>query len=57
MPCRFCGAEVYDESEWCHKCGKSLGGEDEPARAPPVWFIAAAVVVVGGLLLLAFRML
>ncbi len=31
IPCPFCGARVYDEAEWCHKCGKVLGGGDQPA--------------------------
>lgn len=56
VPCRFCGTEIYDEAEWCHKCGKSLGGDDEPARGVPVWFLVTSVAVVGVILLLALRL-
>ncbi len=44
-PCPHCGADVYDDAEWCHKCGKVLGGSDE-RKLPKPWVIATIVIVV-----------
>ncbi len=44
-PCPHCGADVYDDAEWCHKCGKVLGGSDQPAK-PKLWVMATIAIVV-----------
>jgi len=51
--CPGCGASVYDEATWCHKCGKVLeessGGE---SSSLPPWALGTAVVVIGTVLIL-----
>lgn len=52
-PCGHCGEEVYDESAWCPKCGKTRGGTDEPERGIPAWAAVTAVVLVAVLVMMA----
>jgi hypothetical protein len=42
--CRHCGAEVYDEAEWCHRCGGALGVEE---RKLPLWAWVTGVLLLG----------
>jgi ribosomal protein L37E len=46
--CRRCGTEVYDEAEWCHRCGEVLG---EDARRLPRWAWVAGIVALAAFLL------
>jgi hypothetical protein len=57
VACKGCGAEIYDESPWCHKCGESQGAEGESVRGVPVWAMVTLGVVAGGLLIVALRLL
>jgi predicted nucleic acid-binding Zn ribbon protein len=51
--CPHCGAEVYDEAEWCHKCGAVMEKEAH-ARRPTVY----VAIVVGVLIaIMAFTLL
>jgi len=38
IPCPACGAQVYDEASWCHKCGQVLG-DPADAKAPRAWVL------------------
>lgn len=52
VPCPDCGAEIYDEAEWCHKCGRVLG-EAKDTKGLPLWAVWTALGVVVGLVALA----
>lgn len=53
-PCPHCGAMVYDDAEWCHKCGQVLGdGVEKPVSKR--WVIVAVVLLVLVLTFVAFR--
>lgn len=43
--CRYCGAEIYDDSVRCPHCEKYLSEEDAPPRRHP-WWIALGVLAV-----------
>ncbi len=43
IPCPHCGESVYEQAEWCPKCGKYLSRDDSRAHAGLL--IAAGVVV------------
>lgn len=44
-PCPKCGADIYDESAWCHKCGHVLG-DGSDGKSTPAWvFITVAALV------------
>jgi hypothetical protein len=49
VPCRGCGADIYDEADWCHKCGRAQRADGDPdteaARGVPVWVMITAGVV------------
>ncbi|GMV24343.1 MAG: hypothetical protein AMXMBFR58_03740 [Phycisphaerae bacterium] len=44
-PCPSCGADVYDEVEWCHKCGHVFSQADHKV---PRWVLVTAVTLVAG---------
>ena len=46
VPCPKCGADVYDEATWCHKCGHVLGDGTDGKR-PAAWVFITVAVVVG----------
>ena len=31
IKCKYCGAEIFDNSKFCLKCGKGIGGETNPS--------------------------
>ena len=43
--CPKCKAEIYDDAEWCHKCGTVLGGSDAPSTIKP-WHILTVIALV-----------
>ncbi|MEN6450071.1 MAG: hypothetical protein ABFC96_06245 [Thermoguttaceae bacterium] len=51
VPCRYCGAEIYEDSVRCPRCGAYISEEDSPASPKPWWiiigvlFCLAAVIV------------
>ncbi|MDX2147073.1 MAG: hypothetical protein SFZ23_06075 [Planctomycetota bacterium] len=46
IPCTKCGAAVYDEASWCHKCGAVMGEKQDVATRWPT--------VVVGIIIAAF---
>ncbi len=53
-PCPKCGAEIYDEAEWCHKCGHVLSETTD--HKVPAWVIAGAIALsVAIAMLIIFR--
>jgi hypothetical protein len=53
--CSGCKAEVYDDAELCHNCGRALTSA-EAGRYLPTWAIATTfVLLAGGMLLLIFK--
>jgi hypothetical protein len=54
VPCRYCGADVYEDAERCPACGKYLSAEDAPPSRPKGW---VAVVMVLALLAAALWVL
>lgn len=53
-PCPKCGADIYDESPWCHKCGHVLGDGADGPRTPPWVFITVAATVAAIAVVLLF---
>lgn len=56
-PCPNCGTEVYDQAEWCHRCGQVLGDPADAAGPKPWIMITIALVIAAfvlGLLLRVF---
>lgn len=47
-PCPECRGEVYDESEWCPRCGHAMSSEEMASATPGVkpWVVATALAVV-----------
>jgi hypothetical protein len=43
--CPKCKAEIYDDAEWCHKCGTVLGGQDTKPPAP-LWLVLTSVAII-----------
>jgi len=51
-PCPTCGTHVYDDAEWCYKCGSVLDGEGAGAANPEGKRLGLLLVV--GLIIAAF---
>ncbi len=44
-PCPFCGAEIYDDAEWCPSCRNYLSSEDgRQPRSKPFWILLGVVL-------------
>ena len=43
--CPKCKSHIYDDAEWCHKCGTVLGGSDAPSTMK-LWHIVTVVLLV-----------
>lgn len=54
--CKSCGASVYDDSEWCHKCGAVLSDPEE-GRKPTVMVLVVVAILIACLGLGAFAWL
>lgn len=54
IPCPACGAEVYDESAFCHKCGHVLADAADPRPVRPWVFITVAGLVAALAIFLVF---
>lgn len=64
VPCRGCGADIYDEAEWCHKCGRAqrASGDDDDGEGGkdagiPPWAMVTAGLLVAAVLIVAFGLL
>lgn len=53
VPCPACGTQVYDESEWCHKCGHAMVAKEASDSGP----MSKKTMVVLVLILLAIGLL
>lgn len=54
IPCPACGSQVYDEAEWCHKCGHVMT-EAAAAKGTPSWvFLTVAGLIAAFALYLVF---
>lgn len=42
-PCPKCGTDLYDEAEWCHKCGHVLTPADTKV---PAWVMITAATLI-----------
>lgn len=51
VKCRKCGAEVYDEAEWCHKCGAVLAPDPDTGGGTPKWVMITAISLAVGFIL------
>ncbi|MDX2017179.1 MAG: zinc ribbon domain-containing protein, partial [Planctomycetota bacterium] len=52
VKCPKCGAEVYDEAEWCHKCGAVLSASEETGSSTPKWVMITAISLALGFILI-----
>lgn len=43
--CKRCGASVYDDSDWCHKCGEVLSDPDEARKPTAIVAIVVAILI------------
>jgi len=44
QPCPHCGAEIYDDSEYCPRCERYLSREEQRTSSQPQWVVVTAVV-------------
>lgn len=51
-PCPSCGTHVYDDADWCYKCGSVLDGAGDSAENPEGKRLGLLLVV--GLMIAAF---
>jgi hypothetical protein len=58
--CPHCGAEIWDQAEFCPECRQAIG--NDLLSRPPVeawvhrrWYVAVALIVLAALLLLILR--
>lgn len=54
VPCPECGAEVYDEAEWCHKCGRVMADPAAAKGAKPWVLLTVAGLVAAIALFVVF---
>jgi predicted nucleic acid-binding Zn ribbon protein len=47
--CPKCRAKIYDDAEWCHKCGHVLGESQEHKVKP--WVLITGMVLLASILL------
>lgn len=47
--CPKCRAKIYDDVDWCHKCGHVLGPEEERKVKP--WILITGLVLLATMLL------
>jgi len=54
VACSECGEEVYDEAEWCPKCGAAMthSGVEGGSSKPKPWVLFGAGVALGAFVLL-----
>jgi hypothetical protein len=43
MPCPYCKARIYEDSERCPHCGNYISEEDAPTGRP-LWIVIGAVI-------------
>ena len=43
-PCPECGAEIYDDAEWCPSCRQYITRRTSEWSPRPLWWVALAVV-------------
>lgn len=53
--CPKCKSQIYDDSEWCHKCGTVLGGSDVPSTMKLWHIVTVVLLVLAGVILWNFR--
>ena len=45
MKCKYCGAEIANDSTFCEFCGKKVSNADNSKKGPNIWFRAIAIVI------------
>ena len=55
QPCPRCGAQVYDQAEWCHDCGAIMDRPDKGAGMPK-WALVLTGVVLFAFVVLILRL-
>lgn len=45
VPCKYCGREIYDESERCPYCEKYISEEDDEVPAKKPWWLLVGVLL------------
>jgi predicted nucleic acid-binding Zn ribbon protein len=53
MTCPKCRAGIYDDVEWCHKCGHVLGDGEERKVKP--WVLITGLVLLATIVLWLIR--
>ncbi|MBU6414340.1 MAG: hypothetical protein KGS45_12815 [Planctomycetes bacterium] len=49
IKCPKCLAKIYDDVDWCHKCGHALGAAEETKVKP--WILITGMVLLASFLL------
>lgn len=55
QPCPHCGAEIYDDSEYCPRCERFLSREEVRTPSQPRWVVVTAAVCLVFFLWLIWR--
>jgi predicted nucleic acid-binding Zn ribbon protein len=45
VPCPYCKAPIYEDSQRCPECGNYISEEDAPPALKPWWIIVGALAV------------
>lgn len=52
MPCPNCGAEVYDDAEWCPSCDRYITADTHPWAGRPWWWVGLGLAGIAAVLYL-----
>ncbi|HYV35251.1 MAG TPA: hypothetical protein VE988_06080 [Gemmataceae bacterium] len=55
LPCPFCKAPVYENTERCPHCENYLFYDGPSSPAKPLWFLAGVVICLGVVIYWIFR--
>jgi predicted nucleic acid-binding Zn ribbon protein len=47
MPCPQCGADLYDDAEFCARCENYISQEDAPSESRPIWIWIMLLISLG----------
>ena len=55
VPCPYCKAPIYEDSQRCPECGNYISEEDAPPWVKPLWIVGGAVAALAGIVYWIWR--